>query len=1382
MKNTTQCKSDGKARNNGIALVAVLAVLTTLAILAAVFAVNMSIERKTSLTYSAFAQANLLSDSALQHVKMLLQNDIETQPAWDDFSEPWSSYFKPLSKRKHDAVDIDKLPNLNGENGGLDSRWIYVRNSKGKLIGRYAVLIEDESSKINVNVATALSPKMQNEGVGTFEIMLTDGKNRGLPITRNFGKDIIRYRYGRDLHPGQKGVDDNLNASIFGRDEIDNDADGIVDEKDEGIDEQAEYNPTRPIWDDRSFSSVREVFDKCLKGKQMSPLSQQMFKKYATVYTRGRDMYWDDVDDTWRRQLNLNISSKRQIHKMMRRANEETRFEASSKNLRILTSNIIDYRDENNALSTLGSDYGVESICFNEVMSNDGSYSLESEGSNPGSLTKYNFVHRFGIWYNLSENSWRYGWPMASVSRKGGSATVITNGILTRVPHTAKVRLGKDIIRPPRHFSYDDFQKILKGNGGWPKDLWKNAWLKAYQGKGVIPEYIYYPIVGNDSDTLTVGYDDNAGYTYSNLYNTYISDYNSIRIDNLWRPGPSAWCVFPESSEYWAFPTQYESNIKPADDLYYYVYIGEQNFGGNIGSQNDFPFRTVVDTPWKGYSRFLDVDGDPSSYSETEMVTLEHSDLKGSSMEIPGGEDKVDMLRYPYKDRKAIRGKDGFINVCVTTSKETGYVGGKRKTSDHKAFSNKNTFDVVYIMRPDIVELTNISDKPISLRNWQVVINTGSYADKVALIENAVHYSAKRQSRYEDPNPAISANGYFYLTNNREIFDREYGTPADGTWGTSAQEAYPCYELPDVLWGVRYKITDVSGNKITVDGANWKNDQMKYEMQEIHSQRTLPDRNGPTGIRKSVYSSGKNWLKAQSYIDWGYDGVEPGDDLMILGMPREGGFLSMTLKNEYNAISARTIDYGSVEPDELNYSNEKFDPTHYTWKKTQRATFGGTENKAHNHSLSRGSIIKPHVKNNPFSSVGEVQLVRKAEDWENIGMESRGKPSTRVLKSIAQYFTTAAVRLDPEEEGAHISGWKRAFGKVTGGIGNNVISKGCKWEPGAWKNHTLRMISGACKGERFPIISSTKNSVAIEGYSVPGIKSLRVKKGDGFSVGPGYTTPMFYTSKSGDEGIWEWEFKNLDKVDYGVYIYGLSDSIDTTEFLEENNNASIDVSAYNYKTKKFDRLPLPQEHTRSYGAADPYTITTKSKNHKYDKSDGFYCGQIHPEHISPSQGIKLKLVSHNINSELGSGFAWFDYVSLAPGINNGKININTAPEQVLSSLSGISSEIAHNLSFGINSKGQKKLKPYKNVTDILDVKGITPDIFRKIGNCITTRSDQFRVIIIAEVVDDIDNNGKLDTEAGDKILAQVSREVMIDRSELSDDDPETTSIQCINVR
>ncbi len=50
--------------------------------------------------------------------------------------------------------------------------------------------------------------------------------------------------------------------------------------------------------------------------------------------------------------------------------------------------------------------------------------------------------------------------------------------------------------------------------------------------------------------------------------------------------------------------------------------------------------------------------------------------------------------------------------------------------------------------------------------------------------------------------------------------------------------------------------------------------------------------------------------------------------------------------------------------------------------------------------------------------------------------------------------------------------------------------------------------------------------------------------------------------KNGDEGIWEWKNKRLSRNDYGLYLHGLNDSIDTTEFLEENHNAQLDVFAF----------------------------------------------------------------------------------------------------------------------------------------------------------------------------------------------------------------------------
>jgi len=123
---------------------------------------------------------------------------------------------------------------------------------------------------------------------------------------------------------------------------------------------------------------------------------------------------------------------------------------------------------------------------------------------------------------------------------------------------------------------------------------------------------------------------------------------------------------------------------------------------------------------------------------------------------------------------------------------------------------------------------------------------------------------------------------------------------------------------------------------------------------------------------------------------------------------------------------------------------------------------------------------------------------------------------------------------------------------------------------------------------------------------------------------------------------------------------------------------------------------------------------------------------IHKEHISPAHGIKIKITSHNTDNAKSSGFAWFDYAYLTPGTVNGKININTASVRVLSALNSVSPKLANNIFNGVDNNGHKKLKPYKNIADVLDVNGITPEIFGKICSLITTRSDQFRILVVAE--------------------------------------------------
>jgi hypothetical protein len=180
---------------------------------------------------------------------------------------------------KPDEVDLDG-------DGTNDAIWSNYYDESGDLMGRYAVLVQDESSKINVNVAgniaqiavaagNVYSPAntdyqyADNEGWSPFEI----GLQTGLSITENQARQIVLYRNGLykggqnqsvtwpwtklaydtsdpgdspnrvviggqgDLYAGSNprtaadfgDDDDDYNRFFYGNDGIDNDGDGVID-------------------------------------------------------------------------------------------------------------------------------------------------------------------------------------------------------------------------------------------------------------------------------------------------------------------------------------------------------------------------------------------------------------------------------------------------------------------------------------------------------------------------------------------------------------------------------------------------------------------------------------------------------------------------------------------------------------------------------------------------------------------------------------------------------------------------------------------------------------------------------------------------------------------------------------------------------------------------------------------------------------------------------------------------------------------------------------------------------------------------------------------------------------------------------------------------
>jgi len=265
---------------------------------------------------------------------------------------------------------------------------------------------------------------------------------------------------------------------------------------------------------------------------------------------------------------------------------------------------------------------------------------------------------------------------------------------------------------------------------------------------------------------------------------------------------------------------------------------------------------------------------------------------------------------------------------------------------------------------------------------------------------------------------------------------------------------------------------------------------------------------------------------------------------------------------------------------------------------------------------------------------------------------------------------------------------------------------------------------------------------------------MKPATGDVFSLGPGYKNPMCFTQKSNQSGEWTWRGRVPVGTTCNLYIFGLNDSIDTTEFLEENYNASIDVEVWNYNTDQYDLL---------------------TERAQYGKSDCISVGIITPDYCSPDGDFRLRLIAHDIVNiseveKQGIGisdvqtrraeYAWFNYAVITPVPVEGRVNVNTAPARLLASVPGITPAVAGNIEAGIDSNGSASLKPYRRLGDILSVKDMTVDMFEHCANLLTVDSTAYTVEIEAQTVSDANENGVYDSDTDSINATRTRRYVM----------------------
>jgi type II secretory pathway component PulK len=298
--------------NRGDAIIFVFGILAFLFLLTSTLLFLFSHWEKWSFNAFSGTQARYFAKAGIENAIWELRHDTNN---YDGLDEQWHARFAG------DDVDIDS-------DGAPESRWFQVKDSHGRLIGRYAVLVEDENGKANINAVSNISNNGRfsfHEGYRVAEIAFPENT-----LGQDLAAAVVRHRFGPDGMPGRRGVDDNRNAGTLSSNGIDDDGDGITDELDEGIDEPDEFSPAHPAGDDRPYHVIEDI-------KMVPGINNQRFssiRNFISVVSYDLNI---DAENFLR--TNVNTATFEQLYSIMR----DLGF--AEKQAIQLALNIIDYRD-----------------------------------------------------------------------------------------------------------------------------------------------------------------------------------------------------------------------------------------------------------------------------------------------------------------------------------------------------------------------------------------------------------------------------------------------------------------------------------------------------------------------------------------------------------------------------------------------------------------------------------------------------------------------------------------------------------------------------------------------------------------------------------------------------------------------------------------------------------------------------------------------------------------------------------------------------------------------------------------------------------------------------------------------------------------------------
>ena len=388
------------SNERGVALLMALAVLVLMAILAVSFYSSQSLEREGADNARYARSAEAVAESGLNWAMDLLARDEATRDgtlAYDTNYDIWG----PLAKDHNPAYlnaddllfsgnsdEVDLSPLIDGN----DARWIDVHDGT-RLIGRFAVIVEDESGKANVNVAgnyDGTGILMPRDGISPAEVLLNVvleqvGNKIGTPLSDPIvsAQEIIALRQGDDGAPGAAGNDDDGDGPLGYR-YCDDNLNGVIDEDGDGVDEPDEHDLYALKGDDIMLDDLSTILlaqsIKAYKDANLTNLDKPFEKllAYLTVNSRTQNVYKvkpaDDADTVSQQMILLDGTAAAQtIYDRLKELQDAGRLplqgpSGDDLDLYQIAANIADFLDEDSNRTELSGKYGMEKTAYlNEI-------------------------------------------------------------------------------------------------------------------------------------------------------------------------------------------------------------------------------------------------------------------------------------------------------------------------------------------------------------------------------------------------------------------------------------------------------------------------------------------------------------------------------------------------------------------------------------------------------------------------------------------------------------------------------------------------------------------------------------------------------------------------------------------------------------------------------------------------------------------------------------------------------------------------------------------------------------------------------------------------------------------------------------------------------